>query len=169
MGKHWFVIYTRSRKEYITARFLEDQGVEYYLPLQKKLRYWKDRKKWVDIPLIHSYIFVRIGDDKEYLSVLKTEGVVCFVTFEGKAAIVPDKQIEDLRLLLASDKELEVTSQTFEHGDDIQVKAGPLKGLEGMLVYYKNKHKVRVQIEHIGQSLLVEIDPKYLVKRDKPV
>lgn len=167
MEKQWHVIYTRSRQERVVSNWLKEIGVEHYLPMQKKLRQWKDRRKWVEMPLLNSYIFVRINNDREYVDVLKIDNVVCFITFSGKAALVPDHQIEAIRLLLASEKELEVTSEDFEAGDEIQVKAGPLQGLEGTLVNVRNKNKVRVQIEHIGKSILVEIDQKYLYKKNR--
>lgn len=165
--KYWYVIYTKSRQERIVEKWLKEKGIECYLPIQKKLRQWKDRKKWVETPLINSYVFVRIGNDKEYMDALQTDRVVCFVTFEGKAARVPDKQIEAIKLILATEADLEVTSENFEQGDEIEVKAGPLKGLEGSLVNVKNKHKVRVRIDHIGQALLVDIDMKYLQKKNR--
>lgn len=167
MEKKWYVIYTKSRQECVVARMLEEKKVEYYLPLQKNLRHWKDRMKWVEMPLIKSYIFVKLGDDKEYMKVLRTDGVVTFITFEGKAAIVPEYQIEALKLLLASEKELEVTTENLEEGDPIEVKAGPLKGLNGKLVQFKNKQKVKVEVEHIRQAILVDINMKYLSKKNQ--
>lgn len=167
MENKWFVVYTKSRQEKRVARWLDEMGVVYYLPMQKKLRQWKDRVKWVEMPLISSYIFVKIKNDKEYLDILKIEGVVTFITFEGKAAVVPDHQIEAIRLLLASEKELEVTAENLGEGDEIEVKAGPLKGLKGKLVNVKNKSKVKVEVEHIGQAVLVDIDKKYLVKKSR--
>ena len=166
-SKSWYVVYTKSRQEKIVERWLKEAGIECYLPLQKVLRQWKDRKKWVEKPLISSYVFVRLANDKEYMTVLQTMGVVCFVTFEGKVAKVPDNQIETIKLLLANEADLEVTSENFEEGDEIEVKAGPLKGLEGSLINVKNNKKVKVRIDHIGQSILVDIDMKYLHKKNR--
>jgi len=69
----WFAAYTRSRNEKKVAGELEEQHIEYYLPLIKTIRQWSDRKKKVEVPLINSYIFVRIIE-KEYLKVLQTTG-----------------------------------------------------------------------------------------------
>ncbi len=162
--KHWYAVYTKSRAEKKVKQFLDEKEIECYLPLVKKLRQWSDRKKWVYDPLIRSYIFVKISDDREYLNVLDTDGVVCFITFEGKAAKIPDKQINDIKLLLASEKELEVTHENLEPGMDIEVIAGPLKGLEGKLLEIHGKNKVKIEIEAIGQSILVEIATVYLKK-----
>ncbi len=74
-------------------------GITCFLPMQKRLRQWKDRKKWVNLPLISGYCFVYINN-YEYNKVLQSGNVVCFVTFEGRAAVVPPEQIEQLKLML---------------------------------------------------------------------
>src|SRR5680860_635883 len=91
--KYWHVIYIRSRSEKKVVSELTLKNIEGFVPMQKKLRQWKDRKKWVEMPIISGYCFVHISR-KEYVEVLKTNNVVCYLTFEGKAAIVPDYQIE---------------------------------------------------------------------------
>lgn len=163
-NKHWYAVYTKSRAEKVVGRMLEINNIDYYLPLQKVLKQWSDRKKWVEEPLIRSYVFVNIADDKDYLTTLQTDGVVRFVTFNGKAARIPVKQIEDIKLLLASEEDLHVTSDNFEEGMEIIVHAGPLKGLEGKLIEIKGKNRVKVNLDAIGQSILVDIPVVYLKK-----
>lgn len=169
MEKNWYAIYTKSRAEKKTAELLNYHNIEHYLPLQKKLKQWSDRKKWVEEPLIRSYIFVNIANDKEYLKTLDTDGVVRFITFEGKAARIPENQIENIRLLLASEEELEITTENFEPGMDIIVRAGTLKGLEGELIETRGKNRVQVQLQAIGQSILVEIPLVYLQRKEQLV
>ena len=91
--KQWHVIYTRSRAEKKVQLELILKDIENYLPIQKKLRQWKDRKKWVEMPLMSGYCFVHITR-KEYDLVLQTNNVVSYVRFEGKAATIPDSQID---------------------------------------------------------------------------
>lgn len=114
--KKWHVVYTRSRAEKKVAQELSAKNIEHYLPLQKVLRKWKDRKKWVDTPLISGYCFVNITR-KEYDQVLQTNHVVCYVAFEGKAANIPEKQINYLqRMLSQSEEEVTVTHKNYEPG-----------------------------------------------------
>ncbi|MCD6353930.1 MAG: UpxY family transcription antiterminator [Prolixibacteraceae bacterium] len=132
--KAWYVIYTRSRAEKKVYTELTSKNIECFLPLQKKLRQWKDRKKWVEMPLISGYCFVHISR-KEYDSVLQTNNVVCYVTFEGKAAIVPDRQIDYLRQMLKQfDFEVAVTHENFKPGKKVEIIAGTMVGLRGELV-----------------------------------
>ena len=73
MASNWYALYTKPRSEKKVLDRLLEQEIEAYLPLQKKLRQWKDRKKWVEVPLINSYIFVKI-EHKDYFNVLDTVG-----------------------------------------------------------------------------------------------
>src|SRR4030042_7161304 len=92
----WFAAYTRSRAEKAVARELEKQHINYYLPLYKTIRQWSDRKKKVELPLIRSYIFVRITR-KEYTKVVETFGVVNIVCFSGKRGPLPGGRVGSRR------------------------------------------------------------------------
>lgn len=153
----WHVVYIRSRAEKKVESELQHKNIETYLPLQRKLRQWSDRKKWVEMPLISGYLFVRISR-KEYDQVLQATNVVSYVRFEGKAAIIPESQIESLQLMLKQDNlEITVTQENFEVGQKIEVVSGPLIGLQGKLVKIKGKNKVAVVLEKLGYSAIIEI------------
>jgi len=162
--KKWHAVYTRSRAEKKVLLELEFQGIEAYLPLQRKLRQWSDRKKWVEVPLISGYIFVNIIR-KEYDKVLQTNGVVTYVRFEGKAAVIPDIQIEFIKKMLSqSEVNVDVLPQLFNPGDIVEVTSGPLIGLKGTLVSYKGKKRVAVQIQQLNLSLMVDLPSNQIQK-----
>ena len=117
--------YTRPRAEKQVYQRLVEAGIETFLPLQKTYRMWSDRKKLVEKPLLSSYIFVKTKS-KHFPEVYKTHGVVKFVTFEGHPASIPQKQIDNLRLLINSDEEIEVTGEKFAKGDNVEVVSGSL-------------------------------------------
>jgi len=155
--KHWHAVYTRSRAEKKVLSEMEYSGIEAYLPLHRKLRKWSDREKWVEMPLIPGYLFVNIGL-KEYDKVLKTIGVVAYVRFEGKAAIIPDSQIQFIQKMLDdSSLSVEIIHQIPEKGDQVIVIAGPLIGLKGTIISVKGKKRVAVEIEKLNLSLTIEI------------
>ncbi|HYQ57386.1 MAG TPA: UpxY family transcription antiterminator [Draconibacterium sp.] len=160
--KHWHVVYTRSRAEKQVALELSFKNIKCYLPLQKKLRQWKDRKKWVEAPLIPGYCFVHITG-KEYDKVLQLNNVVCYITFEGKAAIVSQQEIDSMRTLLEQfDFEVDVTRENFEAGRLVEIIEGPMVGLRGELIESRGKNKFALQIEQIGTAFLVEIPARCL-------
>ena len=153
---HWYAIYTRPRAEKQVADRLDEQGIHVYLPLQKKLRQWSDRKKWVETPLFSSYLFVKI-DRRDYDRVLHTNGVVKYITFEGRAVPIPQNQIDNLRIVVDSNADVETTWETRRKGEKVRVNGGPLKGLEGVLISDGGRKKVLVQIDRLDQNLVVEV------------
>jgi transcription antitermination factor NusG len=152
----WYAIYTRPRAEKLVYERLQEKGICTYLPLQKKLRQWSDRKKWVETPLFSSYIFVKINR-RSYDDVLRTDGVVKYITFEGKAATIPQDQIDNLRIIVDSNAEVETTWETRRKGDKVRVNGGPLKGLTGELISDGGRRKVLVRVDSLDQNLVVEV------------
>jgi transcriptional antiterminator RfaH len=159
--KKWYAIYTRPHHEKKIHNQLQKFGIESYLPLQICLRQWSDRKKKVTEPLFSCYLFVHITL-KEYFQVLNTDGVVRYISFEGKAVSIPDNQIQLIKNLLAMDFEITETFDYFERGTRVEIKAGPLIGISGELVDYVGKRRVIIRIDEICKSLWVNVPLKYL-------
>lgn len=160
--KYWYVVYTRSRAEKKVEAELKAMEIECFLPLQKQLRQWKDRKKWVEIPLITGYCFVHISR-KDYDRVLQIPNVVCYVTFERKAAIIPDKQIEYLHQILKQfDFEVGVSHENFKPGKFVEIIEGPLVGLRGELIKTRGKRKFILRITQMDTTLTIEVPANYL-------
>ena len=159
----WYAIYTNPRAEKQVRDRLQEADVEVFLPLQKTFRIWSDRKKLVEVPLLSSYVFVRVTA-KDFPKVYKVPGVVRFVTFEGQPASIPQKQIDNLRLLINSDTDIEVTSERFEKGDNVEVVRGALAGLTGELIKTGSHSRVVVRIDRLDQNLVVNIPLTFLQK-----
>ncbi len=162
-NKRWYALYTKPRFEKRVEKELCAKHIEVYLPLEKRLKQWSDRKKWTYEPLIRSYIFVRV-DKSELEKAYRTPGVLTVVKFEGEPAPIRDKQIQALKDILNSKEVYEVTSENFELGTNVEITQGDLKGLKGEMVEHLNKYKVLIRIEAIQQNLLVNINPSYLKK-----
>jgi transcription antitermination factor NusG len=160
--KQWHVVYTRSRAEKKVKQELDFKNIENFLPIQKKLRQWKDRKKWVEMPLMSGYCFVHITR-KEYDLVLQTSNVVSYVRFEGKAAIIPENQIDYLKQMLKQyDFEVEVTTENFAPGKRVEVIEGPLIGLRGELIEARGKNKFIIRFSQINSIFSVEVPANQL-------
>lgn len=154
----WHALYIKSRAEKKALDDLEFKEIEVFLPLQRKLRQWSDRKKWIEMPLIPGYLFVKVSRKEYDLALQASNHVVTYVRFEGKAAIIPEKQIEYLKLLLKQNNlDIEITQEKLEPGQTIEVIAGPLIGLRGKLIRRNGKSKLAIELENIGHSALIEI------------
>jgi transcription termination/antitermination protein NusG len=163
--KNWLVFYTKSRQEKKVSELLSRRGFEVFLPLQKVMRQWSDRKKKVEVPLFNSYIFVLESEDKIPL-ILQTPGVSWNIRYDGKPAILHQKEMEVIKRFISSGLLLESRAVgNLVEGDPVEVIDGSLKGMLGLLVKTKDGDKFTIAIESIGQSMLVRIDPSLLRKR----
>ena len=163
LSYNWYAIRVKSRSEKKVYSDLIEQEIEAYLPLQRKLRQWSDRKKWIEMPLISGYVFVYISR-KEYESVLRIYNVVCYVYFEGKAAIIRDADINLLKRMLGQvEVELEITLEQLKPGQMVEIISGPLCGVIGELINFQGKNKVALRIQPLGYTVLVEAPGKNLI------
>lgn len=159
----WYAIYTKPRAEKQVNQRLLEKGVETFLPLQKTYRKWSDRKKLVEIPLLPSYLFIKTKV-KNFHHVYRIQGIVKFISFEGKPVSIPEKQINNIRLLVNSDALFEVSSEKFAKGDNVEVISGSLIGLRGELIKIGNKNRVVIRIDRLDQNLLLKIPVAFLRK-----
>jgi transcription antitermination factor NusG len=157
----WYALYTRPRHEKKIFARLQQEKINAFLPLQTTIRHWSDRKKKVTEPLFNCYIFVFISF-KDYYRVLNIDGVVRYVSFEGKAVAIPEKQIKLIRFLLNQDIEIEETTEYLPIATKVEIKVGPLTGITGELIENSGKRRVIIRIEQINKALLVNVPLNYL-------
>ncbi len=160
-AKKWYPVYTQPRAEKKALQALISKNIDAYLPLHRQLKQWSDRKKWVEEPFIKSYIFVNIALH-EQADVLMTKGISRFLYFSGKPATMPTRQITELKLLMASPYELEVTEENLQPGEKIVIKAGPLKGMTGEVISHKSQKQLILRLESIGYSIIVNTMASYI-------
>jgi len=152
----WYPVYTQPRAEKKASQALAGKGIETYLPLRKQLKQWSDRKKWVEEPFIKSYLFVHITE-REQTEVLMTKGIARFIYFGGKIASMPDRQVADLKLLMTSPLDLEITEENLLPGEKIMIKAGPLKGMTGEIISYRSQKQLALRLENLGCSIIIHV------------
>lgn len=143
----WFAIYTRPKNEKKVVEGLERIGVEVYCPMVKQIKQWSDRKKKVEAPLINSYVFVNI-EEKNRNIVFEVPGVVRYLFWLGKPAVIQDQEIEVLKTSLKGIiSSVEVNG--IQPGDTITISKGPFKGKEGT-VSQVDKNKIKLVLKELG-------------------
>jgi transcriptional antiterminator RfaH len=161
--RKWYVITTRSRAEKKVALGLSKIGVQHFLPLQKQLKQWKDRKKWVEIPLFGSYLFVYITE-RQKNDVFTIQGVIKFLSIKGRLSILSEEEIERIKKICAYEHEVRVSAASLLTSDYVEVIEGPLKGLKGRVSEKANNAYLYIQIENLGFTASFKIE-KELVRR----
>jgi transcription antitermination factor NusG len=162
-SKKWYAIYTKPRWEKKVDQQLIRKGVNSWCPLQKVERQWSDRKKIIEDPLFKSYVFVNI-DIADKLTVLMTEGVLNFVHYLGKPAVINDDEVSLIKKYL-SEEEAKITilsSEGFKEQMKVKVSHGIFMNNVGTVIR-GGKKKVYVQLESLGQVMVVEFPSEYLI------
>jgi transcription antitermination factor NusG len=154
--KKWLVVYTKPKWEKKVDSNFAQKGIESWCPTQKKERQWSDRKKIIEEPLFKSYVFVRASKE-EYINVLNTMGVVRFLYFEKKPAIIRDNEIELIRKYLGlSYTNIQVVDLgPIKPQTKVTVNNGLFMGQRGEVVK-ADKKSVYVRLDSINMMMIVE-------------
>lgn len=156
----WNVLYTAPRAEKQVKERIDALGVECFLPLHRTPRVWSDRVKIVEVPLFNSYVFVRCTDEV-LRSLLKVYGVSRIVYYDGKPAVVRQKEIEVIKDFL-----LQAANHTLCPGDEVEILTGAMKHVSGKIKRIKKKHLL-LYLEQLGATVCVNLEEVARVNRLK--
>lgn len=152
--KNWYVIQTRPRWEKKIASILDNKGLAYYLPINKVERQWSDRKKIISEPLFKRYIFVCLEEPEKW-KVLDIEGVLNFIYWLGKPAIVRQTEIENIQKYLNEFEDVQIGDFNLKEGQEVVIKQGILMNYKGIVLELRN-NKAWIRIESMGLVLSAE-------------
>ena len=154
----WYVVYTRPRWEKKVSSILDQKGIENYCPLNKVVKQWSDRKKTVMEPLFKGYVFVKIEDAKKW-EIKKVDGIINYIHWLGKPAIVKDSEITAIRRFLTEFENVEVVDNQLEVNSIVKINQGVLMDYKGIVIEIID-NKARVQIDSMGIRLSALFDKK---------
>jgi transcriptional antiterminator RfaH len=159
----WFAVRTRFKSEKLAFKQLTQRGISAYLPIRSLTRRYNRKIRQVEMPLINSYVFVKIRKSEE-AQVLNAEYVSGFLKFGQNLLSIPEQQIDLIKRLLGEKIEIAAEQSGFLEGDWVEVTAGPLLGLRGKSVMIQGKERVLVELINSGYTLQIAID-KYLLRK----
>jgi transcription antitermination factor NusG len=154
--KKWYAVYTKSRCEKKVAQQLSQKGIEHYCPLNRVQKQWSDRKKIIFEPLFNSYVFVRINSE-EQLAVRQTSGILNFVYWLSKPAVIRNDEIDIIKQFLNEHSFVKLEKVKVNLNDLARIISGPFMEQEGQVVSIKNK-KVKILLPSLGYLMYVEIE-----------
>ncbi|MEX0686927.1 MAG: UpxY family transcription antiterminator [Balneolales bacterium] len=160
---NWYALYTRPRFEKKVLKELEELGYEAYLPIKRELRQWSDRKKWIEEPLIRSYVFIKT-EPKQLPLASQVNGVACPVTFNGRPATIRAEEIKAIRMIISGPDLFDVEEISFTKGEPVSIIEGPLKGLKGNWINYRGGQRVAIRIDQLQKDIIVEVPTAYVKK-----
>ena len=149
----WYALYTEPRHEKKVADRLLKLGVEVYCPLVTQIKQWSDRKKKVEVPLLPSYVFVKLEDSNRDV-VFQVSGVVRYLFWLGKPAVILPHEIAALKQSLAQPV-VAVAISAVRPNDAIQIQDGPFKGNEA-IVKQVSPHRITLLLASLNLLLTIE-------------
>ena len=151
--KKWFVLYTKPHQELKVVQQLKEIGISIYCPTVKLIKQYSDRKKKVQKPLISSYVMVFIEERKRN-AVFSVFGIVRYLFWLGKPAIIPEKEIALMKNHLNGIYSA-VSLTTLKKGQLFKISEGPLAGRSGRVIEAQ-KNKIKLQLESLGMLVTLK-------------
>jgi transcription antitermination factor NusG len=153
--KYWYALYTRPRAEFKAAEQIEAIGIEYYLPTITRLKQWSDRKKKITEPILKGYIFI-FANEHERINSLGQYSVIRCVSERGKAARIPQWQIDNLKKMLETRSEFHIYEGIIP-GAKVRIKEGPFNGVIGTVQESENGKTIAVSIDLLNRSVIAHL------------
>ena len=158
----WFVLYTKPRNEKKVADQLENSGFTVYCPLKKVEKQWSDRTKVIEEPLFSSYVFIKTSDaDRE--KVFSFPGVVRYLFWLGKAAVVREEEIMELMSFMNDFDTHSLEIKSLTTNDRVKIKSGPLMGHQGRIEKVSTT-KAILYLENLQCKITVNLTQTHLQK-----
>jgi len=153
MEKKWFVVYTKPQQELKIGSQLTALGISNYCPTITLLKQYSDRKKKVNKPLLSSYVMVEL-EEKDRNKVFACNGIVRYLFFLGKPAVVPASHINLMQdHLNGIYNDFKIT--TLSVGDSHTITQGPFSGVCGKVVETDNT-KVKLELASLGMRIILK-------------
>ncbi|MFW5932287.1 MAG: transcription termination/antitermination NusG family protein [Desulfohalobiaceae bacterium] len=149
----WWVGKTRSRQEKALAWDLRSLQIPYVLPLVTQTQKSRNRVRTSLVPLFSGYIFFQ-GTGLERHQALRTGRLAQVLEVRDQAGLL--SQLNSLAKAVDLGAELQLCDMVRQ-GSRVRIAFGPLAGLEGIVVRYKNQTKLVLNVQAIAQAAAVEV------------
>ena len=152
--KKWFILFTKPNKEIQVAKHLKELGFASFCPTTTIIKQYSDRKKKIIKPLIPSYVFVFIEDAKRN-DVFSIFGIVRYMFWMGKPAIVRDNEIE-LMKQYHNGLYQSVSLTKITRGQLYKISEGIFAGKTGKIIETQ-KNKIKLELESLGMTVSLRL------------
>ena len=151
---NWYVLHTKPRSEKKVEEKLLSLGINAFCPARSEIRLWKDRKKSIQVPLLPSMVLVNI-DTKDINRVFESSGVIRYMFWLGKRAVVRQSEIDVLRKYLNG-------SQNYINCELLNLKVGDNFNLSSFnnekgIVSRISNNNIWIYLKSIGYSIKLNL------------
>jgi transcription antitermination factor NusG len=156
----WFALRVRPNHENVVAMALRNKGYEAFLPVYQSRRRWSDRYRTLELPLFSGYLFCRL-DLRRRLPVLMTPGLLEIVSSGRIPVPVDEVEVSAVQSVVQS----RLTAQPLSGlavGERVRIQAGPLRGVEGVLLHTQGSYWLIVSVTLLNRSVSVRMDRNWV-------
>lgn len=150
----WHVLHTKSRQEKAVAADLAAMRIGHYLPLIRQVRYYGGRKAAVELPLFPGYVFLRGSTDQAYLAD-RTKRIANIIRVTAQERLT--WELRNLHFALSGGAALDPYPY-LKTGFRVEVRAGPFRGLQGIIENRDNPERIILQVDMLGQAVSMQIN-----------
>lgn len=162
----WKVVYVAPRSEKKVGKRLTELGIENYVPIVRERRKWSDRLKWVELPMISGYVFVRPSSIQRD-QVLQISSALQYVRYNKTDAIVRQEEISALISIQEKGYYVETVAKDVIVGDEVEIGYGPFKGLSGTVQNGNAETVFTVTINCLDLALKIKVPGEVLIKKNE--
>lgn len=161
LGDEWFALQIKAQFEEACANSLRCKGYEQFLPMCRFIPGLRARKSPTRLqPLFPGYLFCKLNADVKGL-VVTTPGVIRIVGYGGIPSAIPDEEISAIKSAVQSGRSVSAWPY-LRMGQRVSLIDGPLRGVEGILLRYRNVNRLIVSVSLLQRSAAVEIDANWV-------
>jgi transcription antitermination factor NusG len=153
--RHWWALYTRSRREKDLMRRLVALDVPFYGPvIAQRTRSSSGRVRTSHVPLFAGYVFIH-GDESQRYAALTTNCISRDIIVADGRELTDD--LRRIRRLVDSGMPLTIESR-LQPGTRVRVRTGVLADQEGIVIQRRGEQHLLVAVNFLqqGASVLLE-------------
>jgi transcription antitermination factor NusG len=160
----WWVLHVKPRAEKALARRCHARSAGFFLPVFRRVRRTRGRVKDSYLPLFPGYLFL-FGKERDRLIALETNLVVNVLPVPDQQELYDD--LKRINAVMRSGLPMR-PGQKLEPGTSVAIIDGPLVGMKGTVMRYKNKVTLILKVSFLQQGASVEIDSWMIEPIAKP-
>ena len=155
----WIALQVKRKSEGRVAFSLRNKGYECFLPLSN-VHGSNASAQHCGSPLFPGYVFCYIntlGQRQTSGLVVTTPGVIRVVSFGRGPALIDESEISAIKQAVESDYKIG-PHPYLTTGEQVDVVRGPLRGITGLLVRFKNSNRVVLSLDLLMKSMFIEVE-----------
>uniref|UniRef100_UPI00307A6F9E UpxY family transcription antiterminator n=1 Tax=Prevotella sp. TaxID=59823 RepID=UPI00307A6F9E len=175
---HWYALRTTYGREKKAYDYMSSKGITAFYPTNNVVKVINGKRKVVTQSLLPN-IFFAYGTEEQLKSFVYDNVNLPFLRFyyrhvhvgdriEKTPLIVPDSQMDSLKIICSADADNTIVSLTevpkFEKGQLVRVIDGAFKGVVGRVARWQGQQRVAVVVDNLLTAVTAYVPSAFIEK-----